>query len=193
VLLPAWPSRAGPAVTKANWFPVAFGVVVLVMAAPYFGQSYWSAVGPAGKAHALHLVSNEGRSVPVDSKKDERHLTALLKLVDARAHPGQRIFIGPDNLRTANYNDTFIYFLLPQLTPGSYYLEMNPGVANGTNSQLSRDLEKDQFLILTDRYDKFPDLDRSTRFGPETPNEIVKRQFVRIGSKGPWVVYQRRS
>jgi hypothetical protein len=193
VLLPAWPRRAGPEGTGFNWTPVVVGVVVLVMAEPYFGQSYWSAVGPAGKAHALHVVSNQGRSVPVDSEKDQRHLTGLLKALDARAHPGQRVFVGPDDLRTANYDDTFIYYLLPQLTPGSYYLEMDPGVANGSSSQLARDLDQDQFLILDNRYDKFPDLDRSTRFGPREPNAIVKSQFVKVLAKGPWVLYQQRS
>ena len=67
------------------------------------------------------------------SEADKLALSTILHQVDSRAHPGQRVFVGPLDLRTANYNDTFIYFLLPNLTPGSYYLEMDPGVANGKN------------------------------------------------------------
>jgi hypothetical protein len=194
VLLPARPTGIDGSWAWTSWAaPMALGLLVLAMAEPYFGSAYWSASQPEVHERAEHIVSNDGRSVPVDSGKDERNLMALLKEIDARSHAGQRVFVGPRNLRTANYNDTYIYFLLPQLIPGSYYLEMNPGVANAKGSQLTRDLGQDQFLLLTGRYDKWPDPDRSTRFGPDAPNKAVKSEFRRIGVRGPWILYQRRS
>ena len=177
VLLPAWPRRMGKGPLAVNWLPVVIGIVVLLMAEPYYGTNYWSAAKPGARQRVEHLVINEGRSVPVASASDQKDLTAILKEVDARSRPGQRVFVGPLNLRTANYNDTFIYFLLPQLVPGSYYLEMNPGVANAQGSQLTVDLGQDNMLILTSTYDKWPDLDWSTRFGPVAPARLVRREI----------------
>ena len=40
------------------------------------------------------------------------------------------LFVGPEDLRRTFYSDTFLYFLLPRFTPGSFYLEMDPGVSD---------------------------------------------------------------
>lgn len=191
VLLPVW--LLPGAVAKFNLVLVAFGIVVLALAAPYYWRIYWSAARPGAVQDHVHLVSNDGRSVPVASAQDQKDLIAVLHELEARARPGQRIFVGPLDLRTADYNDTFIYFLLPHLTPGSYYLEMDPGVANGKTSQLATDLGRDDFLILTSQYDYLVDPDPATRFGSNVPNEIVRRDFDAIETRGWWTLYQRRS
>ena len=193
VLLPALRLSRLTAPRTVNWTPVIVGVVVLLLAEPFFGNVYWSEVGIGKAPRDPFSTQNEGRSVPVDSASDRADLELLLKQIDQRSHPGQRIFVGPSDLRTANYNDTSIYFLLPQLTPGSFYLEMNPGVANGTNSQLAADLRQDDLLLLSTRYDDMPDPDSSTRYGPDAPNKVVATQFKEIATRGPWTLYERRS
>jgi hypothetical protein len=189
VLLP--PIKVGLGqVPRLNILPLAVGLVVLVLARSSFGSVYWSEAPVGHSAPVENLVTNEGRSVPIAGARNASDLTALLYTIDTRAHAGQRVFVGPLDLRTANYNDTFIYFLLPQLIPGSYYLEMNPGVANAANSQLASDLRTDSYLILTDRYDSLADPDPSTRFGPNAPNLVVAREFHKVETSGPWVLYQ---
>jgi hypothetical protein len=194
VMLPTQRQRvsANSFLGRLGLFPLTMGVVVLVLAQPYYGDIYWSSVWFNSAETPLHQVSNDGRSVLVGSAQDQSNLTALLADLDSRAHRGQRVFVGPLNLRTANYNDTYIYFLLPQLTPGSFYLEMNPGEANGKNSQLAANLRKDDFLILTNRYDNLPDPDPSTRIGPNTPNIVVRTEFQQIAQEGPWSLYDRK-
>jgi len=192
LLLPAWRLRAGPWLSRVNWTALVAGVLILLLARPFFGNLYWSETKTGNSAQNDNYISNEGRRVPVASATGRRQLTALLKVLDARAHRGQRVFVGPLDLRTSNYNDTYIYFLLPQLTPGSFYLEMNPGVANAKDSQLASDLERDDYLILTSSYDDMADPDSSTRYGPNAPNEVVAHQFEAIDTQGPWTLYDRR-
>jgi len=187
VLLPPWGIRRAP----FNLMPVLVGVVALVLSYPYFGRTYWSAVGVGKPQPMEYLVTGGGRQVPLASEQDQVNLTALLHAVDMRAKPGQRIFVGPRDLRTANYEDTFIYFLLPQLVPGSHYLEMNPGIANGTNSRLASDLSRDDFLILTSRYDNGAGLSSAVAHGGTAPNSIVKTQFTPVGTFGAWTLFER--
>ena len=44
--------------------------------------------------------------------------------------PGQRLFVGPVDLRKTPYSDAYLYYMLPDLVPATYYIEMDPGVAN---------------------------------------------------------------
>ena len=190
VLLPVWRPGRRWGVYSFNVVPFVIGTVVLVLAWPVFGSIYRSAVD---SSVPVNTVTNDGRSVYVDSISDQEHLTAVLRMIDARSHRGDRIFVGPLDLRTANYNDTFLYFLLPNLTPGTFYLEMNPGVANGRDSRLASELGQDRFLVLTNRYDDIYDPDSATRVGPDAPNQVVKTKFRKVGSWGPWTLYQRRT
>lgn len=190
VLLPVWRPGRRWGIHKFNALPFVVGTVVLGLAWPVFGGIYRAA---ADSSVPVNTVTNDGRSVNVDSISDQKDLTAVLRMVDARSHRGDRIFVGPLDLRTANYNDTYIYFLLPNLTPGTFYLEMNPGVANGRDSGLASELADDQFLILTDRYDDIYDPDSATRFGPDAPNQVVKTEFGKLGSWGPWTLYERKA
>ena len=153
VMLPALRLPLRPRAMGFNVLPVIVAGLYLVLADPFFGNLYRAEFGFGSGGSAVPMVRNDGRSVPIASVTDVLSLDSLLKEIDARSTPGERVFVGPLNLRTANYNDTFIYYLLPHLIPGSYYLEMNPGVANGQSSQLADDLQRDQF----------PDLDRPVR------------------------------
>jgi hypothetical protein len=190
VLLPAWGRSNWPAWVTANWWPVAVGVVVLWLAAPGFGHTYWSAATSSRPVPAVQ-ASNDGRSVILGSATDVADLQPILSDLDRLAAPGDRVFVGPSDLRTANYNDTFLYFLLPQLVPGSYYLEMNPGVANAPGSRLADDLRGDQFIILSDRWNRLPGQTSIPALGPDLPNKVVASEFTPVRTSGPWTLYRR--
>jgi len=180
-----WPDRvtsSGP--------PVLLGVVVLALAGPGFADTYWSAATSSRSAPEPQ-ATNDGRSVILGSEADAMDLAPILQYLDRLAGPGDRLFVGPSDLRTANYNDTFIYFLTPRLVPGSYYLEMNPGVANAANSRLPADLRGDQFLILSNRWNKLPGQVTTPAHGPDLPNQIVASEFEPIRTSGPWTLYRR--
>jgi hypothetical protein len=65
--------------------------------------------------------------------------------------PTASVFIGPSDLRTANYSDNWFYLLLENPVC-SRFLEMNPGSSNRSDSGLEKDLTDCDYLVLTSLY-----------------------------------------
>lgn len=135
-----------------------------------------------------------GRNVPAyfEGQNDSPNLlNQLLQDIDRASRSGERLFVGPTDLRFSNYNDTFIYFLLPKLTPASRYLEMGPGQANRQNSGLAEEIASADWLILTTRYERWNEPNASMEAGSAIPNEIVQLRFCRLADYGAWRLLRR--
>lgn len=104
------------------------------------------------------------------------------------AQPGDRLFVGMKDLRRAEYGPTYMYFLLRELEPASYYMELNPGTANREGSGLADELRSADWLILTTEYDFRHD---SAKLGPNEPNEVVRDDFCLRFESGGYFVYGR--
>ena len=115
----------------------------------------------------------------------------LAKMMDLTS-PGQRLFVGPADLRRTNYNDTFLYHLMPQLIPSTYFLEMNPLSANRPGSRLSSDILSADWLILDRRLDEWNEPNESARFGPEAPNLTVQSNFTLVAHEGSYGIYRKK-
>ena len=70
--------------------------------------------------------------------------------MERRSEPGARVFVGPRDLRRTNYNDVFLYFLLPHLVPATRYIYMDPGLADRSEGRLVRDIAAADLLLLTE-------------------------------------------
>ncbi|WP_157994648.1 ArnT family glycosyltransferase [Peristeroidobacter agariperforans] len=116
---------------------------------------------------------------------------ALLNETIKVAKPGERLFVGPEDLRYAVYSDTFFYYLLQQLQPASRYLEMNPGDANGEDSGLAADVASADWLILTSRYDNLYTPAAARIPGSQAPNDVVRRLFCEHSKHGVWRLMRR--
>ena len=102
------------------------------------------------------------------------------------------LFIGPEDLRRTFYSDTFLYFLLPRFTPGSFYLEMDPGVADAPGSGLAGQIAGDDVLILDSAYNSASVAEPYIAYGSNAPNLVVEHDFRRVGEWGPLSLYVRR-
>lgn len=176
-------------VPRVPW-AIVTGSLALVLAATASGKEY---VRASARSLGLRddpeiVVSHDGRTLPVDSDEERQDLLALLRQVDESSKPGMTVFVGPQDLRRTNYNDTVLYFLLPHLRPATFYLEMNPGIDIDASSRLVGELQKSDVLILTSRYGKWNDPNDSRTYGPAIANEIVRREFRVIGHWGPWTL-----
>ena len=138
------------------------------------------------------FVEHNGRSFPLDSISTAHETAALLDKITKLALPGQRLFVGPADLRRTNYNDTFIYYLLPQLTPATYFLEMNPLSANRPGSRLAGDIRSADWLVLDHRLDQWNEPNDSRRFGSNEPNEVVQSYFELSARQGSYDLYRRK-
>ena len=120
-------------------------------------------------------------------------LQKVLQFLDANSKPGERLFVGPGDLRRAFANDVFVYHLLPWLTPATYFLEMNPFSANRPNSRLASDIASADWVVLNSAWDHPREHNLSSQNGPDEPNAVVRDHFELRGQIGPFRVYYRKS
>lgn len=107
---------------------------------------------------------------------------ALVNDLSRRARPGQRLFVGTADLRKTPYSDAYIYYLFPELTPATRYIEMDPGVANAPGSGLAEEVAGADWLVLSHVWDNWSEPNDARKFGPDEPNRVVARRFCRVGS-----------
>jgi hypothetical protein len=146
------------------------------------GQSF--GLGPVPS----YRLTFEGRAVPLPLEEQVGELSGVLDRVNDLARPGDRVFVGPDDLAHPVYNDTFLYYLVPRLVPATYYLEMNPGTADRPGSRLRDDVASADVLILTSRFDEWDGSDSS-----RSSESSFFVGFCPRLSSGPWQVLVRCS
>ncbi len=136
-------------------------------------------------------VVNAGRSFPL-LPGDVPEAQATLDEVDRIARPGQRVFVGPMDMRRTNYTATYMYFLLPQLVPATYYQEMEPLTDNLPPSHLAADVAGADVLVLTTKWDRWNEPNQSTTvYGSDLPNQAVSRLFCLRARAGTFSVFTR--
>ncbi len=142
-------------------------------------------------ARSVAEATNDGRRFPViDPIFDD--VSGVIDLVN-RGGPGSgRIFIGPQELRLANYADSFLYHLFSNYRPASFFVESNPGIANREGSGLADDLRRADVLVLSDEYDNWDEPNGSRDLGPDEPNQVVTEEFCLAGTSGRYEVHLRR-
>jgi hypothetical protein len=100
------------------------------------------------------------------------------------SQPGQRLFVGPGNLRKTPYSDAYLYYELGDLVPATYYIEMDPGMANTDHSGLDRQLASADIAILSKIWDDWSEPNDSRKVGSDKPVRVLARDFCRVGTYG---------
>jgi hypothetical protein len=118
-----------------------------------------------------------------------RVISASLRAQRAGA---RRLFVGPLDLRRSYQNDAYLYYLLGDMTPASYYMELNPRTANRRGSGLAADIAGADVLVLDSHYDRPAPHNKSQPPGPAAPNLVVRRRFERVLKAGSYSVFYRR-
>jgi hypothetical protein len=116
---------------------------------------------------------------------------SLLRVADATSHPGDRLFVGPRDLRRTPYNDSFLYYLLPDLVPATRFLYMNPSVALDNQRRLARDVASADVVILSEQWSSWREPNDSRRFGSGLANRVVRNEFCPIVRRGPFTLLRR--
>lgn len=129
-------------------------------------------------------VNRNGRNFYYGSPDVARAANQLVAGFD-RQHPvpGQRLFVGPIDLRRTPYSDAFFYFLYPELVPATYFIEMDP-FDSDPGSRLASDVRSADWLILSGVWSNWDEPNDSRKYGSNAANQVVKRYFCRVGSYG---------
>jgi hypothetical protein len=185
--------RRRPSEKVEIWCAMLLVVTLLQTLAPQLTMMVKSAfaAGVQAKAGAT-FVELRGRSFPFFSPAVAATVEQMLKKLNALAKPGERLFVGPADLRRTNYNDTYLYHMLPQLTPATYFLEMNPFSANRSGSRLAADIATADWLVLNRAWDSWKEPNRSAELGPNAPNRVVQERFEPCGQFGGYLLFRRK-
>ncbi|HEU4850908.1 MAG TPA: hypothetical protein VFT37_02005 [Telluria sp.] len=140
--------------------------------------------------HTVPIVSGD-RLIHFSAQPTARDLQRTVDELNRVAQPGWRIFIGPNDLRYTNYNDSFLYFLLPQLAPSSRFIELNPGVANRTGSGLAEQIASADVVVLNSSYDNWREPNASSVPGPDAANRVVAERYCEHRRLGHWRILLR--
>ncbi len=108
--------------------------------------------------------------------------TELVADLSRMAKPGERLLVGPVDLRQTAYSDAMFYYLFPELKPATKYIEMDPGMANAPDSGLADEVSSADWLILTRFWSGWIEPNSSVVFGPDAPNQAVQDGFCLVGS-----------
>ena len=198
--------------TSPHWIVAAIVIVIPVIAIHlllptftryvYRGLSVTTGIAPTRQAiktgeelqpgdKGIFIVHN-GRpfafGFPYAAEEADKLLTELERV----SVPGQRLFVGPGDLRLTNYCDTYIYYLEPQLQPATYFLEMNPGSANAPHSRLASDVISADWVVLNRRYDYLNEVNRSIQFGSSEPNLAIRENFDLWWERGAYLLFRNK-
>ncbi|QQS24799.1 MAG: glycosyltransferase family 39 protein [Actinomycetota bacterium] len=122
------------------------------------------------------------RSWLLGDERSWRATKAVVADLDELATPGERLLVGPVDLRQTAYSDVFFYYLFPELEPATYFIEMDPGLANAPGSRLTQDVASADWLILTRFWSGWIEDNDSIVFGPDDANVVVEEQFCLVRS-----------
>ena len=107
---------------------------------------------------------------------------AAINQLAASSKPGERLLVGPADLSRTIYSDVVFYYLFPELTPATYYIEMDPGLADKPGSGLDRDVASADWVLLTNFWTGWYEPNASSNFGSDAPNQVVANQFCLVGN-----------
>ncbi|MFZ9629762.1 MAG: hypothetical protein ACO3C1_10485 [Ilumatobacteraceae bacterium] len=178
------------------WSVCAAAVLCLVVAPYYTLRPYlFHTRVSVGDKHSGYEVSRDGRSFYFGNEALQVASQAAIDDLDAWSGPGQRLLVGPADLSRTVYSDAIFYHLFPELEPATYFIEMDPGLADRPGSSLAHDVESADWLLLTNFWTGWFEPNTSIRFGSTEPNEVVARHFCLAGdySDGLVLLFRRCS
>lgn len=162
---------------------IPVGVVLLI---PHFtGWSYVDFTAQSvGKHRLAYPITRNGRNFYYGREDVARAARDLLAAVPKVAKPGDRLFVGPTDLRKTPYSDAYLYYLLPEYPPGTYYIEMDPGVANEAGSRMPSDLAHSQIAILSGVWTDWSEPNDSRKVGSNETTKVLRRDFCLVKKFG---------
>ncbi len=163
---------------------VATAVVLTLIVAPLFTFRYYllHTRVSVGNVQTPFPVSRHGRRFYLGDFGPYLASRDVIADLDAMSKPGERLLVGPSDLRRTWYSDAFFYYLFPELTPATYFIEMDPGLANAPGSRLASEVASSDWVILTRFWDGWREPNSSMNFGSDVPNQVLARDFCEVRS-----------
>ena len=186
-----------------RWAPtltVAIVALLPLVVIPHFtARTYLDLAKQSANGRVFgYPVTYEGRTFYLGAEDIAPVAQRMLEEIGPQIEPGDRLFVGTADLRKTPYSDAYLYYLLPDATPGTRYIEMDPGMANAPDSGLAEEVAASDWLILSHVWDAWDEPNDSRLNGSDAPNEVVREDFCLVGDYGVgdrsfFEVYRRKS
>ena len=163
---------------------VATAVALTFVVAPLFTFRYYllHTRVSAGNVQTPFPVSRNGRRFYLGDFGPYLASRDVIADLGKMSKPGERLLVGPSDLRRTWYSDAFFYYMFPELTPATYFIEMDPGLANAPGSRLASEVASSDWVILTGFWDGWREPNSSMDFGSDVPNQVLHDDFCEVGS-----------
>ena len=159
-------------------------VALTLVVAPLFTFRYYllHTRVSAGNVQTPFPVSRHGRRFYLGDFGPYLASRDVIADLDKLSKPGERLLVGPSDLRRTWYSDAFFYYLFPELAPATYFIEMDPGLANAPGSRLASEVASSDWVILTGFWDGWREPNSSMDFGSDVPNQVLHKNFCEVNS-----------
>ena len=127
------------------------------------------------------LVERDDRKFWFGNPEVANALVEMIPELEARSEPGDRLIVGTADLSRTVYSDVSIYFLFDDLEPATYFIEMDPGLADAEGSGLADDIEQADFLVLTNFWSGWLEPNTSVKRQSQEHNQAVADNFCLVG------------
>ncbi len=163
---------------------VAVILAVLALVIPAFTIATYSdySLQTFGIHRASYKIANAGRTFYYGKADRAAAANLVIAAADKISKPGQRLFVGPVDLKKTPYSDAYLYYMLPDLVPATYYIEMDPGVANAKGSRMASDLESADVVILSGIWEDWEEPNNSRNVGSDASQKVLARDFCHVGT-----------
>ncbi|MEY2416344.1 MAG: hypothetical protein QOH53_1678, partial [Ilumatobacteraceae bacterium] len=163
---------------------VATAVALTFVVAPLFTFRYYllHTRVSAGNVQTPFPVSRNGRRFYLGDFGPYLASRDVIADLGEMSKPGERLLVGPSDLRRTWYSDAFFYYMFPELTPATYFIEMDPGLANAPGSRLASEVASSDWVILTGFWDGWREPNSSMDFGSDVPNQVLHDDFCEVGN-----------
>jgi len=135
-----------------------------------------------GYHRIAYKIEHKGRIFYYGRPEAARAANELLPVADRISKPGDRLFVGPTDLRKTPYSDAYLYYMLPKLNPGTYYIEMDPGMANTDDSGLDKELAASDIAILERIWANWDEPNDARKIGSDKAEKVLAERFCHVGS-----------
>jgi hypothetical protein len=153
--------------------------LALMLLFPHFTYRWYADYAAQSFGYDRHFfsVDHRGRSFYYGRRDVGVAAEEMFADIERLAEPGDRLIVGPGDLAVTPYSESYLYFMLPQLVPGTHYIEMDPGVANADDSGLADELRAADVVILSTMYDNWVEPNSSMEPGSDEPNQVLDQLY----------------
>jgi len=144
------------------------------------------------RRRASFAIERDGRRFYYGDPSVADAANAMIPTLDRLVRPGDRLFVGPTDLRRTVTSEAWLYALYPEAVPGTYFIEMDPGIANARGSRMAADLRRSDVVVLSRIWQEWNEANDSSRPGDPAPDRVLRERFCPVGTFAPWFDVYRR-